>query len=282
MGIDRVEGPGAEATPSVVQGIEPMGRAAGQNTPAIDRTALSEFLDTLLEPRRFSDYCPNGLQAEGKPRIARVVCGVTASLALVKAAAQSGADALLVHHGWFWRGEDPRVIGTRRERLAMLLAHDINLYAYHLPLDVHPDVGNNVELARHLGWPLGESFGRDGLIRMAHLEQPTEVGSLARLLQDRLGQTPLAVGDLNRPIRRLAWCTGAAQDCLQDAIDAGADAFVSGEISERTTHLAREAGVVYLAAGHHATERFGVQALGQRVADAFGIEVRFIDDSNPV
>ncbi len=282
MGIDRVEGSGAEATPRVVQGTEPTWRAAGQNTPAIDRTALSEFLDTLLEPRRFSDYCPNGLQAEGKSRIARVVCGVTASLALVKAAAQSGADALLVHHGWFWRGEDPRVIGPRRERLATLLAHDINLYAYHLPLDVHPDVGNNVELARRLGWPLGESFGRDGLIRMAHLEQPTEVGSLARLLQDRLGQTPLAVGDLNRPIRRLAWCTGAAQDFLQDAIDAGADAFVSGEISERTTHLARESGVVYLAAGHHATERFGVQALGQRVADAFGIEVRFIDDPNPV
>ena len=280
--MDRVDETGAQATGKAVQSTEPMTQAAGGAMRTVDRAVLSGFLDSLLEPRRFSDYCPNGLQAEGKPRIASVVCGVTASLALVKAAAQSGADAILVHHGWFWRGEDPRVIGPRRERLATLLAHDINLYAYHLPLDVHPEVGNNVALARHLGWPLGEAFGRDGLMRMAQLDQPTDVASLSRVLQDGLGQAPLAVGDLSRPIRRLAWCTGAAQDFLQDAIDAGADAFVSGEISERTTHLAREAGVVYLAAGHHATERFGVQALGQRLADAFGIEVRFIDDPNPV
>jgi dinuclear metal center YbgI/SA1388 family protein len=280
--MDRVDETGAQATGKAVQGTEPMRQAAGGAMRSVDRAVLSGFLDSLLEPRRFSDYCPNGLQAEGKPRIAGVVCGVTASLALVKGVAQSGADAILVHHGWFWRGDDPRVIGPRRERLATLLAHDINLYAYHLPLDVHPEVGNNVALARHLGWPQGEAFGRDGLMRMAQLDQPTDVASLSKVLQDGLGQAPLAVGDLSRPIRRIAWCTGAAQDFLQDAIDAGADAFVSGEISERTTHLAREAGVVYLAAGHHATERFGVQALGQRVADAFSIPVRFIDDPNPV
>jgi dinuclear metal center YbgI/SA1388 family protein len=214
--------------------------------------------------------------------VRRLVCGVTASLALVRAAAREGAQALLVHHGWFWKGEDPRVRGPRRDRLATLLAHDINLYAYHLPLDVHPALGNNVQLARHMGWPDGEAFGRDGLVRIAALPAPVTAHALAGSLQERLGHAPLLVGELARPIRRIAWCTGAAQDELQAAIDAGADAFVSGEISERTTHLAREAGVVYAAAGHHATERFGVRALGAALAARYPIEVLFIDDPNPV
>jgi dinuclear metal center YbgI/SA1388 family protein len=256
--------------------------ASAGGGPTVGRAEMATWLDRFLESPRFADYCPNGLQVEGTPRVARVVCGVTASLALVRAAARSGAQALLVHHGWFWRGEDPRVLGPRRERIATLLAHDINLFAYHLPLDVHPEVGNNVQLARRLGWPEGEAIGRDGLVRVADLDAPLDAGALQTGLRLGLGREPLLVGDLDRSIRRIAWCTGAAQDMLQQAIDAGADAFVSGEIAERTTHLAREAGVVYAAAGHHATERGGVQALGAELARRFGIEVAFVDDPNPV
>jgi len=248
----------------------------------VSRADLAAWLDRLLEARRFEDYCPNGLQVEGKADVRRVVTGVTASLALVKAAAARGAQAILVHHGWFWRGEDPRVVATKRERLATLLSHGISLYAYHLPLDVHPELGNNVQLARRLGWQDGEAFGRDGLLRIAELPVPIGAEALGERLRGALDREPLLVGDLRRPIRRVAWCTGAAQDMLQQAIDAGADAFISGEIAERTTHLAREAGVVYAAAGHHATERFGVQALGAAVAAHFGIEVEFVDDPNPV
>lgn len=249
---------------------------------SVSRAELAAFLDDLLQPARHADYCPNGLQVEGAARIERLVCGVTASLALVRAAAARGAQALLVHHGWFWRGEDPRVTGARRERLATLLGAGINLFAYHLPLDVHPEVGNNRQLARALGWPAGEAAGPDGLLRLATLDRPIDAAALAASLRTALGREPLLVGDTTRTLRRLAWCTGAAQDLLQPAIDAGADAFVSGEISERTTHLARECGVVYAAAGHHATERFGVQALAARVQERFGIEVVFVDDPNPV
>ncbi len=256
--------------------------AARPGRACVSRTDLCAFLDQLLEPRRFEDYCPNGLQVEGEAQITRMVVGVTASLALVREAAHRGAQAVLVHHGWFWRGDDPRVLGPRRERLATVLSHGINLIGYHLPLDVHPELGNNACLARQLGWPVGEAIGRDGLIRMATLETAIDAATLARQLRVGLEREPLLVGDLTRPLRRLAWCTGAAQDFLQTAIDAGADAFVSGEISERTTHLAREAGVVYAAAGHHATERLGVQALGQAVAERFGIVVEFVDDPNPV
>jgi dinuclear metal center YbgI/SA1388 family protein len=249
---------------------------------SVSRAELAAWLDGLLEARRFDDYCPNGLQVEGEPDVRHLVTGVTASLALVRAAAARGAQAILVHHGWFWRGEDPRVVATKRERLATLLAHGIGLYAYHLPLDVHPELGNNVQLARRLGWPDGDAFGRDGLMRIAELPVPVDASALAARLRGVLEREPLLVGELARPIRRVAWCTGAAQDMLQQAIDAGADAFVSGEIAERTTHLAREAGVVYAAAGHHATERYGVQALGAAVAARFGIEVEFVDDPNPV
>jgi dinuclear metal center YbgI/SA1388 family protein len=268
-----------------VTGKEIGRQQAGSSAP-LDRGELAAFLDDLLDARRFADYCPNGLQVEGAPQINRVVCGVTASLALVEAAVREGAQAVLVHHGWFWRGDDPRVIGPRRRRLATLLAHDISLFAYHLPLDVHPEFGNNVQLARRMGWPDGEAFGKDGLLRMAELDSPgTEplgAAGLAASLHSTLGREPLLVGDLSRPIRRIAWCTGAAQDSLQQAIDAGADAYLSGEIAERTTHLAREAGVIYAAAGHHATERYGVQALGGLLRTRFGLEVVFVDDPNPV
>lgn len=248
----------------------------------MERAALDEYLAEYLQVHVFRDYCPNGLQVEGSPRIRKIACGVTASLAFVQAAARSGAQAVLVHHGWFWRGEDPCVIGARHARLQALMSSRMSLFAYHLPLDVHAEVGNNVALARHLGWPEGEAFGRNGLMRMATLARATDATGLSRLLQRRLARKPLLVGALDRPIRSIAWCTGAAHDFLPQAIAAGADAFVSGEISERTTHLAREAGVIYASAGHHATERYGVQALGARLARQFGIEMVFIDDANPV
>jgi dinuclear metal center YbgI/SA1388 family protein len=253
---------------------------------AIERQRLLDFLEETLQPQRFADYCPNGLQVEGAPRVDRVLCAVTASLAVLKEAARQQAQMVLVHHGWFWRGGDPRVLGPRRACLAMALTHEINLVAYHLPLDVHPELGNNVCLARRLGWPEGEAFGRDGLLRMAEIAVPGQAswsaGMLSASLRRGLDREPLLVGELSRPIRRVAWCTGAAQDALDTAIEAGADAYVSGEISERTTHLAREAGVVYAAAGHHATERFGIQALGDRLRDTFGLQVSFFDDPNPV
>lgn len=212
----------------------------------------------------------------------RLVSGVTASEALIRAAIDQGAQALLVHHGYFWRGEDPRLIGVRRRRLALLLEHGLHLFAYHLPLDVHPELGNNARLAQVLGWRVDGQFGAEGLGCWHAPDQPLAPDALVRNITRRLGRKPLAVGAPPSVLRRIAWCTGAAQDMLEEAVAAGADAFVSGEISERTTHLARELGVLYLAAGHHATERYGVQALGARIAAEFGIEHVFVDDPNPV
>ncbi|MFZ9678374.1 MAG: Nif3-like dinuclear metal center hexameric protein [Quisquiliibacterium sp.] len=246
------------------------------------RAQMQVFLDELLDAARFSDYCPNGLQVEGKPRIARVVSGVTASAALIRAAAKAGADALLVHHGYFWRGEDPRLLGTRRERIRLLIEHDLNLFAYHLPLDAHPELGNNAQLAKVLGLRVDRRFGKDGLGFVCDLESPLTRAGLVARVRRRLGRVPLAVGEPPVKISRIAWCTGAAQDMIEQAHEQGAQAFISGEISERITHFAREAGILYLAAGHHATERYGVQAVGQALAARFGIEHVHIDDPNPV
>ena len=249
---------------------------------------LLGHLDDLLRPSVIKDYSPNGLQVEGKAVVSRIICAVTATQNVIDAAVVEGADALLVHHGYFWKGEDPRVVGIRRRRLASLLGADINLLAYHLPLDVHPVYGNNVQLGELFGWPVqgwgGEVVGSQGIIGWHDLaeESALDAMAVAERLTERLHREPLLVGDLSRPIRRIAWCSGGAQDFLQDAIDLGADCYISGEISERTTHLAREAGVVYAAAGHHATERCGVQALGRHLAETFGIEVTFVDDTNPV
>ena len=219
---------------------------------------------------------------EGEGPIRRLVSGVTASEALVRAAIERDAQALLVHHGYFWRGEDPRLLGTRRRRIALLLEHGLHLLAYHLPLDVHPELGNNARLAQILGWAVDGRFAEDGLGCWHDLPRPLAPAALAARVSRRLGRRALAVGHPPPAIRRVAWCTGAAQDLLEQAVEAGAQAFVSGEISERTTHLARELGVLYLAAGHHATERFGVQALGERLAAEFGIEHVYVDDPNPV
>jgi len=250
---------------------------------------LIAWLDDTLQAPRFRDYSPNGLQVEGRAIVRHVIAGVTASEALLRVAVERGADTVLVHHGWFWKNEDPRVRGIRRARLALALAHDLNLVAYHLPLDAHPEYGNNAQLARVLGltpecWPDGSvrTVGPEGLIWLGSPGASQTFGELARDVAQRLNRQPLAVGDPDLPVRRVAWCTGAAQGWLQEAIDAGADAYITGEVSEPTVHLARETGRGFIAAGHHATERYGVQALGQAVSEQFGIRVDFVDIDNPV
>jgi len=248
----------------------------------VRRDELRDYLDQLLDPTRLKDYCPNGLQVEGKEEVRRIVCGVTASQNLLNTAVAREADALLVHHGYFWRGEDGRVTGIRRQRLATLLAHGISLYAYHLPLDLHPELGNNVQFGRLMGWRGVAAFGDQGLGWMASLPRPETAIQIARSLAARLGREPLLVGDGERPVSRVGWCTGAAQGFMEQAVAAGVDLYVSGEISEPTVHLAREAGVPYLAAGHHATERYGVMAVGRHLRDFCGLSVEFMDEDNPV
>jgi dinuclear metal center YbgI/SA1388 family protein len=225
------------------------------------------------------------LQVEGKPQISRLVSGVTASLALIEAAIEAHADAIVVHHGYFWKGEDARITGMKRKRLQRLLATDTSLLAYHLPLDAHPELGNNAQLAKRLGIERRGCFGDDAglsLGQYGRLSPPLTGQALAGLVHDRLGRAPLYVPGRPEPIHSVGWCTGAAQSYIDAAVEQGLDAFISGEISEQTVHVARECGIHYFAAGHHATERDGVRALGQYLAGQFDISHRFIDIDNPV
>lgn len=238
----------------------------------------------MLQPDAFRDYGPNGLQVEGKPTIGRVVSGVTASLALIEAAIDVRADAILVHHGLFWRGQDGRVTGWMKRRLQCLLAHDINLLAYHLPLDAHPQLGNNAQLAARLGivvpdGPAGR-FGDQSLGFIGERAWPS-LAAMAGEVQTLLGRAVTLVAEPERPVSRVALCTGGAQSYFEAAIAAGADVFITGEISEPQAHYARECGVGYLACGHHATERYGAPAVGAHVASRLGIEHVFIDVPNP-
>jgi dinuclear metal center YbgI/SA1388 family protein len=246
------------------------------------REELVSYLEGLLQPEKFRDYCPNGLQVEGRTEVTRIVAGVTASQALLDAAVTRGADAVLVHHGYFWKGEDGRVTGIRRQRLKTLLEHDINLFAYHLPLDAHPELGNNAQLASRLGWQADGRFGEQDIAWLGRVGAATTAGALAGQVAAGLARTPMLIGDPQRPINRLGWCTGGAQGYFEQAIALGVDAFISGEISEQTVHLARESGVAYLACGHHATERYGVAALASHLAAQCGLHCEFVDVDNPV
>ena len=246
------------------------------------REELVNYLDGLLEPANFKDYCPNGLQVEGRSEIRRVIAGVTASKALLDAVVAAGADAVLVHHGFFWKGEDGRITGIRRQRLGALIENNINLLAYHLPLDAHPELGNNAQLASRLGWRASGRFGEQAIGWLGELAEPADLGQMAADVANGLGRTPLVIGDMTRPIRRIAWCSGGAQGYFEQAIALGVDAYLSGEISEQTVHLARESGVAYIAAGHHATERGGVQALAGHLASQFDLDCSFVDIDNPV
>ena len=248
---------------------------------ACHRDQLVQAAEALLQPARFKDYGPNGLQVEGKATISRLVSGVTASLALIDAAIEQGADAILVHHGLFWRGQDGRVTGWMKQRLSRLLAHDINLLAYHLPLDAHPQLGNNAQLAQRLGLTVQGSFG-DQELGLWGQAQSTRPEQILALIERQLGRPPVWVqADLQRPWRRVAWCSGGAQGYFEAAIAAGADVFLTGEISEPQAHLARETGVAFLACGHHATERFGAPAVAEHLARELGIQHQFIDIPNP-
>lgn len=246
------------------------------------RQQLVEYLDGLLQPAKFHDYCPNGLQVEGSTEVRRVVAGVTASQALLDIAVERGADAVLVHHGYFWKGEDGRVAGIRRQRLKTLLCNDINLLAYHLPLDAHPELGNNAQLASRLGWLPDGRFGEQDMAWLGTTTALTTAGGLVAQLAASLARDPMLIGDPGRPVRRIGWCSGGAQGYFEQAIAFGVDAFVSGEISEQTVHLARESGVAYLACGHHATERYGVAALAAHLAEQCGLQCDFVDLDNPV
>ncbi|CAB3790495.1 GTP cyclohydrolase 1 type 2 [Paraburkholderia caffeinitolerans] len=248
----------------------------------MDRIELELYLNNLLESARFKDYCPNGLQVEGRRRVEKIATGVTASLAFLEAALEWGADAVLVHHGYFWRNEPPQITGRKHRRLKALLANDLNLFAYHLPLDSHSELGNNAQLGAKLGWIGEKRFGDQDLGWMTTLPMPITLAHFTAQVEQTLGRAPLVLGDPDWELRHVAWCTGAAQGFFDAAIDAGADVFLTGEISEPTTHTSAESGVAFLAAGHHATERFGVQAVGAHLAEAFNIEHLFIDIHNPV
>lgn len=251
----------------------------------ITRTALLAYIDETLEPGRFKDYCPNGLQVAGKEHIETLISGVTASEAFIDAAIEADADAVLVHHGYFWRGEDPCIVGMKQRRLKRLLQHDINLIAYHLPLDAHQILGNNAQLASQLGLEIDgriSGTGDPAIALCGALSEPLSLTDFANHVNQVLGRQPLTVKGHDRPITTIGWCTGAAQGFLQQAADLGLDAFLSGEISEPTTHMARELGIHYIAAGHHATERYGVQALAEDLAQRFNIRHHFIDIDNPV
>ena len=243
---------------------------------------LRNHLDTLLDAQRLKDYCPNGLQVEGRPEIRRIVAGVTASQALVDQAVARGADALLVHHGWFWRGEDGRVTGFRKKRLQTLLAHDINLIAYHLPLDGHAEFGNNAQLAQRLDWTVEGRFGEQDVGWYGRLNESRTLGEVAHRVSAELGREALVIGAQAQQVSRIAWCSGGAQSLFEAALSLGVQAFLSGEISEQHVHLARESGVAYLAVGHHASERYGVEALAAHLAAKFGLDCAFIDIDNPV
>jgi dinuclear metal center YbgI/SA1388 family protein len=246
------------------------------------RTDIESYLNTLLEVGKFRDYGPNGLQVEGAPQVQRVVSGVTASLALIEAAVAHGADTLLVHHGLFWKGHDGRITGWLKQRVELLLRHGINLLAYHLPLDAHALYGNNARFGERLGWQADGRFGEQELGFIGTASEPLTAGALAARVAERLGREPvLAEGEAGRPLRRVAWCTGGAQGYFESAIAAGADVFLTGEISEPQAHLARETGVSFIACGHHASERYGAPALGAHLAERFGLEHTFIEIGNP-
>ena len=243
---------------------------------------LRDYIGNLLQISRFRDYCPNGVQVEGRAQVQRIASGVTASQRLLDAAAEWGADAVLVHHGYFWRNEEAAITGIKKQRIAHLLRHDMSLLAYHLPLDAHPELGNNAQLGRLLGFVEHGRFGEQDIACHGELMRAQSLQQLSAHIGTVLQRTPQVIGDSQRPIRRIAWCTGAAQGYFEQAVALGVDAFLTGEISEQNVHVALESGVAFISAGHHATERYGVQALGAHLAAQCGVEHCYFEMDNPV
>jgi len=246
---------------------------------------LTKYINELLNVHSFKDYAPNGLQVEGSKTIQKLVCGVTASRALIDAAIEARADAILVHHGYFWKGEDPCLVGMKGERIRRLMQADMNLLAYHLPLDAHAELGNNAQLAGRLGFSVTGRFIGDadnGIGMYGRLQTPMQGDELANHIGQVLERPPLYVPGGDKLIDTIAWCSGGAQGYIQQAVELGVDAYLTGEVSEHTVHVARECGIHFFAAGHHATERYGVQALGAHLAKTFKLECQYIDVQNPV
>ena len=243
---------------------------------------LRDYNASLLQTGSFKDYCPNGLQVEGRVEVRRIATAVTASQFMLDAAIAWGADALLVHHGYFWRSEDATITGIKKRRIAELLRNDMSLLAYHLPLDAHPDLGNNAQLGKLLGLDMQGRFGEQDIACLGALSPSQTLAQFAAWIGDKLQRDPQVIGDGAKNIRKVAWCSGGAQGYFEAAIAQGADAYITGEISEQNFHLAQESSVAFIAAGHHATERHGIRALGEHLAARFGLEHRFFDQDNPV
>lgn len=243
---------------------------------------LRDYNASLLQTGLFKDYCPNGVQVEGRSEIGKIATAVSASQFVLEAAIDWGADAILVHHGYFWRNEDTTLTGIKKRRIARLLGADVSLLAYHLPLDAHPALGNNARLGALLGIAERGRFGEQNVACFGVPLQPCSLADFSDRVASVLQRPPQVIGATNTPLRKLAWCSGAAQSYFEQAIALGADAFLTGEISEQNVHLAEESGVAFIAAGHHATERYGVQSLGEHLADRFGLVHQFFDQANPV
>lgn len=252
---------------------------------AVSLKELESELTQVLKPELFNDYCPNGLQVEGRSQVEKIVSGVTACQALIEAAAEQQADLILVHHGYFWRGEDQAITGIKKSRIETLLKNEISLMAYHLPLDAHAELGNNVQLAKVLDLEIeGELVKQNNLALglTGRVREPLGFVEFQQVLTEKLGRQPLGIEGRSDKIETVAWCTGAAQNYIELAIELGVDAYITGEVSESTVHIARETGLHFFSAGHHATERYGVQALGSYLANRFGLQHQFIDIDNPV
>ncbi len=251
---------------------------------SMNNKKIENILNELLQPHKIKDFTVNGMQLEGCAKVSKVITGVTASQALIDAAVEQGADAILVHHGYFWKNESQAITGIKYRRIKTLIENNINLYAYHLPLDIHPELGNNVELAKRLGITVRrglEPWNSNSVALVGKFETPVSAQELTARITTELQREPLVI-DAGREIKSIAWCTGGGQSYIDLAIEQGIDAFISGEASEQTVHLAREAGMSFFAAGHHATERYGIQALGEWLANEKGLDVTFIDIDNPV
>ncbi len=244
-------------------------------------TTITNYINDVLDSKRFDDYAPNGLQVQGKSEIKKIVSGVSATQALIEAAIEREADAILVHHGWFWDKEDPRIIGMKYQRLKLLMDNNINLLGYHLPLDAHPEFGNNAQLAKRLDIQIEDVMDKQGVGNYGRLSEYISLEKFGERIEKSLSRKPTLISGGDHAIRKVAWCTGGAQNWIHQAAEAGVDAYISGEISEHTTHVAREMGLHYIAAGHHATERYGAQALGEHVTAKFGLLHEFVDIDNP-
>lgn len=243
---------------------------------------LRDYNASLLQTAQFKDYCPNGLQVEGRKQVRRIATAVTASQQVIDEAIAWGADAILVHHGYFWRNEDPCIVGIKKKRIAHLIKNEVSLLAYHLPLDAHAELGNNAQLGKLLGLAEQGRFGEQNIACFGALASPLSLAQFSEHVAFNLQRRPQVIGEADRLIRRVAWCSGGAQGYFEAAITQGVDAYLTGEISEQNYHIANESGVAFIAAGHHATERPGIQALGEHLSDQFSLEHRFFDQNNPI